>query len=52
MKRTASTVIRAPLSQRHVALNHIHDIDAGEEFLDEMFGDHLAIMRCVLYLLR
>jgi hypothetical protein len=28
------------LLQRHIAFDHIDDVDAGKQFLDEAFGDH------------
>jgi hypothetical protein len=40
MEGTAGAVIGARLLQRHVAFDHIDDVDAGKQFLDEAFGDH------------
>jgi hypothetical protein len=43
MKGAAGAVVGAGLLQRHIAFDHIDDVDAGKQFLDEAFWDHGAI---------
>src|SRR6185437_7902142 len=39
MERTARLVIRAGLLERHVAVDHLDDVDARKKRLDEIAGD-------------
>ena len=40
MERAAGRVVGAGLLQRDIALHHVDDVDAGQQFLDEGLGDH------------
>jgi hypothetical protein len=42
MEGTAGKVVRAALLQRNVALDHIDDIDAMEQFLLEGIRNHVG----------
>ena len=44
--RHRSIYIRAMQSRTalHIAFDHIDDVDAGKQFLDEAFWDHAGIM--------
>jgi hypothetical protein len=44
MERAAGAVVGPRLLQRDVALHHIDDVDAAQQFLDEALGDHAGIM--------
>jgi hypothetical protein len=45
VKRAAGNVIRARPLQLHVAVDHVHDIDPAEQFLDEGLRDHRPTRR-------
>ncbi len=39
VERTAGHVIAPGLFQRHARIDHIDDVDAGHELIDELLGD-------------
>jgi hypothetical protein len=45
VKRAAGNVVGARALQLHVAVDHVDDIDAAEQFLDEGLRDHLRAER-------
>ena len=40
VERAAGEMVGAALFQRHVALDHVDDVDPMEQFLLERIGDH------------
>jgi len=52
MKGTAGHVIGASLFQRNVTLDHVHDVEAIEQILNEAFWNHPAPLPLGMFLLR
>src|SRR3989338_10296820 len=40
VERAAGDVVGASLLERHMALDHVHDIDAVQQVLDKTFRNH------------